>query len=245
MPALLELELQAEKGDWTDFKVFIVEENPKKYAGQLKKELNNPKDPDLIHEIDKNFNFEDLEIFKKDKIIFIISSFEEKWQEKTVKEIIKKAIKNQSKVLITALDKIPQDLENEVFLFLAEDKAQLLVLPKLIIGSVLIPGFICIDPADIYTHLLTAKYGKVYYLEFETYPGNIEQLKNLISKKLVRNPKILFIDIKISLENSFADLEDIASLVKDLINPEIHIISGCIDKNLKDKKMKIHIAIFT
>ncbi len=242
MPALLGIESQAEQGNWTDFKVFIVEENARVYADELKKELDNPENPDLINEIDENFNFEDLEIFKKDKIIFIISSFKENWQEKAVKEILKKAIKNQSKVLLTALGKIPKDLEKKVFLFLAKDKNELLVLPKLIIGSVLIPGLICIDPADIYSYLLIVKHGKINYFEVGMYPNKIEKLKDVINEKFPKNPKILFINIKISLENSFADLEDTAALVKNLINPEIRIISGCIDENLENKNMKIHLA---
>ncbi|EDP73497.1 hypothetical protein [Hydrogenivirga sp. 128-5-R1-1] len=220
MPVLSEIEPQTEQHSWTDFKVFIIEENSGRYAKQLKKDLNNPKNQDLIHEIDKNFNLEDLKIYKKDKIIFVITNFKENWQKNAVRKIINKSRENKSKILLITLNNPPLEFEKEVYTFKAKDENQLLKIPALLIGSVYIPGLICIDPNDIYQFLFKNDYGKIDYFSYDTYPDSLNQFKNLINENISKPIKSIFIHIEISYENQFEDVENIVSIMKETLNPE-------------------------
>ncbi len=180
MTTLLKSQPQTEQHSWTDFKVFIIDENSESYAKQLEESLNYPKNPDLIHEIDKNFNLEDLKIYKKDKIIFVITNFKKDWQKNTVKKIINKSRENKSKILLLTLNNPLLEFKKEVYTFKAKDENQLLKIPALLIGSVYIPGLVCIDPDDIYQFLFKNDYGKIDYLSYNTYPDNLNQFKNFI-----------------------------------------------------------------
>jgi len=244
MPALLEVEPQTEQGNWTDFKVFVVEEDAGRYADELKEELGNPEKPDLINEIDENFNFEDLEIFKKDKIVFIISSFKEKWQENAVREIINKSKKNKSKILLLTLNNPPLEFENKVYTFKAKEEKQLLTIPKIIIGSLYIRGLVCIDPDDIYKFLLEKDYGKIDYFSFETYPDKLNQFGDFINENVSKNITSTFIQIEMSIENQFAVADDTISVIKNVVNPQYLVYNVWLNKNFKNKKLKVHLITF-
>jgi len=244
MPALLEIKPQVEKGNWTDFKVFVVEENAGIYADELKKELDNPEKPDLINEIDEDFSLENLEIFKKDKIVFIISSFKENWQENTVREIINKARENKSKILLLTLNNLPLEFENKVYTFKAKDEKQLLTIPKIIIGSVYIHGLVCIDPDDIYKFLLIKDYGKIDCFAFETYPDKLNRFGDFINENVHKNITSTFIQIEISIENQFAVADNTISVIKNIINPQYLLCNVWLNKNFKNKKLKVHLITF-
>ncbi len=244
MITLLKPESQTEQHSWTDFKVFIIDENSESYAKQLEESLNYPENPDLIHEIDKNFNLENLKIYKKDKIVFIISSFKEKWQENAVREIINKAKENKSKILLITLNNSLLEFEKEIYTFKAKDKNQLLTIPTLLIGSVYIPGLVCIDPDDIYHFLFKNDYGKIDYFSYNTYPDNLNQLKNFINENVSKPVKSTFTHIEISYENQFKDIESAVSIIKDMLNPENIIYSAHLNKNFKNKNMKVNLITF-
>ncbi|WP_293444858.1 hypothetical protein [Persephonella sp.] len=244
MPTLSESQPQTGQHNWTDFKVFIIDENSGNYAKQLEESLNNPENPDLIHEINESFNLENLKIFKKDKIIFIISNFKENWQENAVREIINKARENKSKILLITLNNPPLEFKNKVYTFKARNENQLLAIPKLLIGSVLTPGLVCIDPDDMYEYLIRKDYGKIEYFSYKTNPNMLNKFKDFINDNISKNIKSIFIQIELSYENQFKDVEDTVSIFKNILNPENIIYSAWFDKNYENKEMKIYLIIF-
>ena len=235
---------QTEQHSWTDFKVFIIDENPKNYAKQLKESLNYPENSDLIHEINENFDLQDLKIYKKDKIIFVITNFKENWQKNAVRKIINKSRENKSKILLITLNNPPLEFEKEVYTFKAKDENQLLTIPKLLIGSVLTPGLICIDPSDMYEYLFKKDYGKIDYFSYKTNPRMFNELEEFINNNIPKNLESLFIQIELSYENQFKDVENAVSIIKETLNPENLIYSAWFDKNYKNKEMRIYLIIF-
>lgn len=244
MPTLSESQPQTEQHSWTDFKVFIIDENPKNYAKQLKESLNYPENSDLIHEINENFNLQDLKIYKKDKIIFVITNFKENWQKNAVGKIINKSRENKSKILLITLNNPPLKFEKEVYTFKATDEKQLLKIPKLLIGSVLTPGLICIDPNDMYEYLFRKDYGKIDYFSYKTNPRMFNELEEFINNNIPKNLESLFIQIELSYENQFKDVENAVSIIKETLNPENLIYSAWFDKNYENKEMKVYLIIF-
>ncbi|WP_457642245.1 hypothetical protein [Persephonella sp.] len=244
MTTLLKSHPQTEQHNWTDFKVFIIDENPKNYAKQLEESLNYPENPDLIHEIDKNFNLEDLKIYKKDKIIFVITNFKENWQKNAVRKIINKSRENKSKILLTTLNNPPLEFENEVYTFKAKDENQLLTIPKLLIKSVYIPGLVCIDPEDIYQFLFTKDHEKIDYFSYKTYPAKLNQLEDFIKNNAPQNIKSIFIQTEMSYENQFEDIENVVSITKSILDPQHIIFSAWFNENYKNKEMKINLITF-
>ncbi|RUM49914.1 MAG: hypothetical protein DSY47_02765 [Hydrogenothermus sp.] len=246
MTTLLKSQPQTEQHNWTNFKVFIVGKNPEKCANQLKKDLNNPKNQDLIHEINENFNLEDLKIYKKDKIIFIISNFKEKWQKIAIRTIINKAKEKKSKVLLITLNHSPLEFENKVYTFKAKDENQLLTIPKLLIRSVYTPGLVCIDPNDIYQFLFKNNYGKIDYFSYKTYLDRLKQFKDFIDKNINKKAKSIFTQIEISPENLFKDIADIVLAVAKITKLDFpyFMYSLFFNDNLKNKEIKIHIISF-
>ena len=246
MITLFKSESQTEQHNLTDFKVLIVNENLEKYTNQLKKDLNNPKNPDLIHEINENFNLEDLKIYKKDKIIFIISNFKEKWQFFAIRTIINKVRENKSKILLITLNNSPLEFKNKVYTFRAKNENQLLTIPKLLIRSVYTPGLVCIDPNDIYQFLFRNNYGRINYFSYNTYIDRINQFKNFIDKNINKKAKSVFIQIETSPENLFKDIEDIVLTVAKTTKLDFpyFMYSLFFNENLRNKEIKIHLISF-
>lgn len=244
MTAVLELESQTELDNRVDFKVFIVEENAWIYADKLKEELDNPDNPDLIHEIDRNFNLEDLEIFKKDKIIFIISNFKEDWQENAVRKIIDKAKENESKILLLTLNNIPLEFENEVYTFKAKDEKQLLMIPKILVGSLYIFGLVCICPCDIYNPLLAKGYGKISYFTYEFYPDELNRFEDYINKNVPKDIVSMFIQIETSLDGSLEICSKPISSIENIINFQDALFNIWLNENFENQKLKIHLITF-
>ena len=243
MSTLLEIESLTEKDNRIDFKVFIVEENAEIYAKELEEELECSENPDLIHEIDENFNLENLEIFKKDKIVFIINSFKEKWQENTVREIIKRAKKNKSKILLIALNDPPLEFKSEIYTFKAQDEKQLLLIPKILIGSVYFPSLVCNSPEDIY-ELLIKDYGEINYYLYENKVNNIEEYEEFIQNSLPNNIFSMLIYIEMHPINQVMIADKMVFIAKNLVNPEHIVFDIWIDERLKEEKIKIHFVVF-
>ncbi len=243
MSTLLEIELQAEKDNRIDFKVFIVKENAEIYADELKEDLECLENLDLIHEIDKNFNLEELEIFKKDKIVFIISSFEEKWQKNAVREIIKKAKKNKSKILFFTSSYVPLEFKDYMYTFKAKEENQLFRVPKLILRSVYIPSLICNSPEDIY-ELLIKEYGEIKYYLYENKVNNLDRFKEYIQNSLPNNISSMLIYIEMHPINQVMIADKMLFIAKNLANPQHMVFDIWIDERIREEKIKIHFVTF-
>ena len=243
MPAILEIEPKTEQGNWIDFKVFIVEKNAKKYTNGLEKAIYKPENLDLIHEIDENFKFEDLKIYEKDKIILIISSFKEKWQENTVREIIKRAKENKSKILLIALNDPPLEFKSEIYTFKAQDEKQLLLIPKILIGSVYFPSLVCNSPEDIH-ELLIKDYGEINYYLYENKVNNIDEYEEFIQNRLPKNIFSMLIYVEMHPINQVMIADKMVFIAKNLVNPEHIVFDIWIDERLKEEKIKIHFVVF-
>ncbi len=227
---------------YTPVIVFAISNNSKELVSKIKKEINFEKeDKNFIsfYPIDKENEIDVEDLFRTTYLMLIISEFSEDWQNEIIKKIINRTDEKAIKSILVTINEIPENLKDKVYTAKLKDKKEIILISKLILGLIYIPGLICVDYIDL-ENFLEKGSGKLKIFIFDTDNKHLSEFEKFLKENLTKNEKNLLIIVDISPDASFLDCNNVISIVKKSAKHNNSLFGCWLNYNFSNGKIRIY-----